>query len=149
MAVYQGLIDELVPVSGVTLQMKRLRDLGFQYRYYPFPNYEHYTHPVVDEWTEGRATSTAIGAIPTRRTSRMCATCPSSRRWRRARRASSRSPGISFDFDRAYWMSKLTPVDAVAGVARFDGRSLASPSARPRFRRSAVRPRWVRRGRSR
>jgi hypothetical protein len=32
---------------------------------------------------------------------------------------------LGFDFDRAYWMSKLAPADPKAGVARFDGTSLA------------------------
>jgi hypothetical protein len=34
---------------------------------------------------------------------------------------------LNFDFDSAYWMSQLEPADTRAGVARFDGRSLAIP----------------------
>ena len=37
---------------------------------------------------------------------------------------------LSFDFDRAYWMSGLQPTDPTKGVARVDARSLAIP-ARP------------------
>ncbi len=28
-------------------------NLGYRHRYYLFPNHEHYSHPVVDEWAEG------------------------------------------------------------------------------------------------
>ena len=125
MAIYQGAIDELVPVSGVTLQVNRLRDLGYRFRYYLFPNYEHYTHPVVDEWVEGArylatfrrdrnpARVTYVRDMPFEET---VETGPS---------RLHPVTGLSFDFDRAYWMSELTPVDPVNGVARFDGRSLA------------------------
>ncbi len=38
---------------------------------------------------------------------------------------------LEFDFDRAYWMSGLEPVDSERGEARFDGRTLrrAGPPA--------------------
>src|SRR5688500_20392988 len=32
---------------------------------------------------------------------------------------------LSFSFDRAYWMSRLEPIDPEAGVASFDGTSAA------------------------
>ena len=53
LAIFQGAADELVPVSGVTRQVERLVELGYRHRYYVFPTYEHYSHPVVDEWLEG------------------------------------------------------------------------------------------------
>src|SRR5437867_1723270 len=34
---------------------------------------------------------------------------------------------LDFDFNHAYWMSELEPVDDHAGAAHFDGRSLAIP----------------------
>ena len=34
---------------------------------------------------------------------------------------------LTFAFDRAYWMSNLTPVDEHSGVARVDARSFAIP----------------------
>ena len=50
---YQGADDELVPVTGVTMQMKQMQDLGFRYRYYVFPHEEHYGPPIFDQWAEG------------------------------------------------------------------------------------------------
>ncbi len=128
MAIYQGAIDELVPVSGVTVQVNRLQELGYRYRYYLFPTYEHYTHPIVDEWAEGAryldrfrrdrnpARVTYIRDMPFEET---VETGPSRVR---------PTLGLNFDFDHAYWMSQLTPADPVNGVARFDGRSLAIPA---------------------
>jgi hypothetical protein len=37
--------------------------------------------------------------------------------------------GLSFDFDKAYWMSGLVPVDLMRGVAKVDAVSLAKPQA--------------------
>ena len=52
-AIFQGAIDELVPTSGVTRQIEELITLGYRHRYYFFPTYEHYSHPIIDEWAEG------------------------------------------------------------------------------------------------
>jgi pimeloyl-ACP methyl ester carboxylesterase len=122
LGVFQGATDELVPVSGVTLQVERLVELGYRHRYYLFPSYEHYSHPIVDEWAEGvrymhqfkrnpnPATVSYIRDMPFERATEtnQCPSC-----------------GLNFDFDSAYWMSELTPGDMTSGVARFDGRSLA------------------------
>jgi hypothetical protein len=125
LAIYQGALDELVPVSGVTRQVEQLVELGYRHRYYLFPTYEHYTHPVVDEWMDGARyvhgfvrdpnppRVTYVRDMPFERT---VETGPSQER---------PTTGLSFSFDRAYWMSELTPVDAVHGAARFDGTSHA------------------------
>ena len=60
-------------------------------------------------------------ATPTRRRSPTSATCRSSAASSPAptsRTTRSRGP---FDFDHAYWMSELTPVDAATAWPRFDG----------------------------
>ena len=124
-AIYQGAADELVPVSGVTRQVERLVTLGYRHRYYLFPNYEHYSHPVVDEWAEGvryldrfrrpadPARVTYVRSMPFERT---VETGPDQ---------SNPVQGLNFDFDHAYWMSELTPADMQDGVACVDVRSFA------------------------
>lgn len=101
-AIYQGTNDELVPTTGVTLNVKRLQDLGYRYRYYLFPGQEHYGPPVIDQWVEGAdygvdrvlehhaADVGHLGRV-----------------------------GIAHE--------AVQPVDPSKGVARFDGRSLAIP----------------------
>lgn len=129
-AIFQGGADELVPTSGVTRQVERLVDLGYRHRYYLFPTYEHYSHPVADEWMEGvrylrdferprdPARVTYVRDMPFERT---VETGPDQ---------SEPVAGLDFDFDSAYWMSGLTPVDPMDGRARIDARSLALPEAR-------------------
>ncbi|MEX2290422.1 MAG: prolyl oligopeptidase family serine peptidase [Mycobacteriales bacterium] len=128
-AISHGALDELVPVSGVTRQAEKLATLGYQYRYYLFPTYEHYSHPIHDEWAEGAryasqfirdenpARVTYLRSMPFERT---VETGPDQGR---------PYAGLSFDFDSAYWMSGLQPVDAERGVAKVDAVSLAKPAA--------------------
>ncbi len=124
LAIFQGAADELVPVSGVTRQVEQLAKLGFRHRYFVFPTYEHYSHPINDEWAEGvRYTSSfrrdpnpvRVSYVRDMAFERTVETGPSQK---------NPTAGLSFDFDRAYWMSELTPVDETNGVARFDGRTL-------------------------
>ena len=121
-AVYQGAADELVPVSGVTRQIERLAELGYRHRYYLFPNYEHYTHPIVDEWAAGARYMHRFRAP--RNPSRV--TYKRDMRFEIAtERSQSNGKTLDFDFDSAYWMSGLEPADRDTGVALFDGRSFA------------------------
>jgi pimeloyl-ACP methyl ester carboxylesterase len=122
LTILHGAADELVPVSGVTRQVEQLVTLGYRHRYLLFPTYEHYSHPVVDEWGAGAATFDQYVRDPN----------PARVTYRRAmpferavEEIGADGLGLQFSFDRAYWMSELTPVDAAAGTARFDGRSLA------------------------
>jgi dienelactone hydrolase len=122
--IYQGGIDELVPVSGVTRQVAELNSLGYQYRYYLFPTYEHYTHPVIDEWAEGARylQSFTRDAHPAHVTYRR--DMPFERSVESgANHHDDPAFDIPFSFDHAYWMSDLTPVDETSGVAVFDGRT--------------------------
>ena len=118
LAIWHGTNDELVPVSGVTRQAARLQELGYTYRYYVFPGYEHYSHPAMDEWAAGARYMHGFtrDATPHR------VTYVRDMRFERATET-SRSGGVplDFDFDSAYWMSKLEPADPDEGVARFDG----------------------------
>ncbi|MGH2735876.1 MAG: prolyl oligopeptidase family serine peptidase [Actinomycetota bacterium] len=122
LAVFQAAADELVPVSGVTRQVERLVQLGYRHRYYLFPNYEHYSHPIIDEWAEGARYMHSFERVADPARVTYIRDMPFERATK-----SVQSDGVAFDFafDSAYWMSGLTPVDPVDGAARFDGRSLA------------------------
>jgi hypothetical protein len=93
-----------------------------------FPNYEHYSHPIIDEWAEGvRYMHThERDANPARVT--YVRDMPFERSVETGPSRENPTPGLSFDFDHAYWMSELTPVDAIDGVARFDGLSHGRPA---------------------
>jgi hypothetical protein len=123
-AIYQGTNDELVPTTGVTLQVKRLQELGYRYQYYLFPGQEHYGPPIVDQWVAGADYEHQFVRNPN----------PPEVTYIRSMVFEHaidtvNSGGVKFDFnlDHAYWMSGLEPVNQKSGVARFDGRSLAIP----------------------
>lgn len=132
--VFQPAADELVPTTGVTGQVERLVELGYRHRYYVFPTYDHSGPGIVDEWAEGAryldrfrrnpdpARVTYVRDMPFERSVEIG---PSQVR--------DPERGLRFDFDRAYWMSELSPADPVRGRARFDGRSLAIPEAAVRL----------------
>lgn len=123
-AILHGTSDELVPYSGVVRQTERLAQLGYRYRFYTYPGYEHYSHPVADQWAE-------VGTYLHRFTR---PENPARVTYKRdmsfeiaTEEVQSDGADLNFDFDSAYWMSELTPVDSVKGVASFDGTSLAIP----------------------
>jgi hypothetical protein len=123
-AIYQGVADELVPVTGVIRQADRLRELGYRYRLYLFPAQEHYGPPVTDQWTDGARYEHRFARDPNPPRVDYIRSMPFERA---VERVQSDGVRLSFDFDRAYWMSGLEPADPVNGVARFSGRSLGLP----------------------
>ena len=130
-AISHGVEDELVPVTGAVRQAEKLTKLGYRNRLYLFPTYEHFSHPIHDEWAEGAryasqftrdknpARVTYMRSMPFERT---VETGPDQNR---------QYPGLTFDFNTAYWMSGLEPVDPTRGVAKVDAVSLAKPSTEP------------------
>ena len=125
-AILHGTSDELVPYSGVARQAQRLAELEYRFRFYTYPGYEHYTHPIADQWSEA-ASYLHNFTRPEN---------PAHVVYRRdmpfeiaTEEVQSGGADLSFDFDSAYWMSGLSPVDEEAGTATFDGRSLAIPEA--------------------
>ncbi|HVL90503.1 MAG TPA: hypothetical protein VM841_09760 [Actinomycetota bacterium] len=58
-----GMLDELVPVSGVTRQAMRLGELGHTYRYALHPAADHFAFAFADEWTRE---ASWLAAHPTR-----------------------------------------------------------------------------------
>jgi pimeloyl-ACP methyl ester carboxylesterase len=121
---YQGAEDELVPVTGPTTQMQRMHDLGFRYRYYVFPHEEHYGPPIFDQWAEGVRYEHQFVRDPNPPSLTYIRSMPMEHA---VETVSSDKVPLNFDFDRAYWMSGLQPVDPARGVARVDARSLAIP----------------------
>jgi hypothetical protein len=129
MAIYQGAIDELVPETGTLLQARKLQDLGYRYRLYQFINYEHYTHPVMDEWAAGAKYMDSFTRVPFPHRVTYVRDMPFERAVETGpdQRAGRQFTGLDLSFDSAYWMSGLTPVDPVAGRARFDGTTDGRP----------------------
>lgn len=130
--IYQGAIDELVPTSGVTRQVERLVELGYRHRYWLFPTYEHYSHPIWDEWVAGAGWmgGFATPAQPERVT--YTRDMLFERRVEQGNSVSEPESGLEWlDFDSAWWMRDLTAADPVDGAARFDGRSLALAAPAP------------------
>lgn len=128
-AISHGALDELLHVTSVTRQAEKLATLGYQYRYYVFPTYEHYGHPVNDEWAEGAryASQFTRDKNPARVT--YLRSMPFENQVEQGNNDSNELRGVQLDFDSAYWMSGLQPVDADRGVARVDAVSLAKPTA--------------------
>jgi len=123
-AIYQGTVDELVPVSGVILQAQRLRDLGYRYRLYLFPGQEHYGPPIQDQWGDGTRYEHQFVRDPNPPQVTYIRSEPFEHA---VERVNAQGAKLTFHFDSAYWMSGLTPVDTTRGVARFDGHALAIP----------------------
>lgn len=128
-AISHGALDELVPVVGAARQAEKLTKLGYRNRFYAFPTYEHFSHPILDEWVEGAryASQFTRDANPSRVT--YLRSMPFERTVETGPDQGNTFLGLSFDFDKAYWMSGLTPVDPERGVAKVDAVSLAKPAA--------------------
>ena len=125
LAVYQGAADELVWTPGVTQNVRRLVELGYRHRYYLFPTYEHFTHPLVDEWAAGARYMHTFERDENPRQVTYKRDMPFERATETSGAGTPAAGTASFSFDSAYWMSGLEPVDAVNGVASFQGTSLA------------------------
>jgi pimeloyl-ACP methyl ester carboxylesterase len=124
---YQGAADELVFASGVTAQMQKMHDLGFRYEYFVYPHEEHYGPPVFDQWAEGVKYEHEFVRDPNPPSLTYIRSMPMEHA---VEQVQADKVPLDFDFDHAYWMSDLQPVDQDKGTARFDGRSLAIPELR-------------------
>jgi poly(3-hydroxybutyrate) depolymerase len=121
LAILHGTDDELVPYSGVARQAERLVELGYRHRFYTYPGYEHYSHPVADQWAEMGSYLHSF----TRPANPAHVTYQRNMPFELAtEEVQSGGAKLDFDFDSAYWMSELTPRDA-QGAAFFDGKSFA------------------------
>lgn len=128
MAIFQGAADELVWTTGVARMAERMRELGYRYRLYTFPGQEHYGPPIVDQWADGARYEHRFVRDPNPPRVTFTRSMPMERA---VEEVYSDGIPLAFDFDKAYWMSGLEPVDPDRGIARFDGRTLAKPAAPP------------------
>jgi dienelactone hydrolase len=122
-AILHGTNDELVPYSGTARQAARLVELNQRHRFYTYPGYEHYSHPIADQWAEtarylhqfvrpeNPSLVTYIRDLPFEEATEQ---------------VQSDGATLDFDFDSAYWMSGLEVAEG-ASQARFDGQSFAIP----------------------
>ncbi|MEA2493513.1 MAG: hypothetical protein QOJ29_1424 [Thermoleophilaceae bacterium] len=124
---YQGAADELVPVTGVTMQMEKMQELGLRYRYYVFPHEEHYGPPIFDQWAEGVKYLHQFVRNPNPPSVTFIRSMPMEHA---VEQVNSDNVPLNFDFDTSFWVSGLEPADAAKGVARIDARSLAIPEAK-------------------
>ena len=124
-AAFHGAADELVPISGVTRQMARMAELGYRYRYYASPTYEHYTHPIMDQWEEGGRYSHQFVRDPNPPEVVYIRDVAFERTVEEIR---SKGHDLDFAFDSAYWMTGLE-VAPGADRAIFRGRNLGDPEA--------------------
>ena len=121
-ALFHGVADELVPISGTLRNTERLTELGYRWRLYAFPGQEHYGPPIQDQWGEGVRYEHGFVRDPNPPRVTYIRSMPFEHA---VERIQSEKVSLNFDFDQAYWMSGLTAADPAKGVARFDGRSLA------------------------
>lgn len=126
-AIYQGVEDELVPVSGVIMQAKRFQELGYRYRLYLFHGQEHYGPPIVDQWAEGAAYEHQFVRDPNPPRVTYIRSMPFEHALEQVNVDGTIVREFSFPLDHAYWMSGLQPTDDAKGIARFDGVSNAIP----------------------
>ncbi len=117
-----------MPIPGVLAQTQRFTELGLRYRLYLFEGQEHYGPPIQDEWTEGAAFEHRD--VRDRNPSQ-CHLQPQHGARARGQHRQQRETGrLGLPLrPRLRDASGLQPVDRKAGVASFDGRTLARPEA--------------------
>ncbi|MDX6665207.1 MAG: hypothetical protein QOG68_1413 [Solirubrobacteraceae bacterium] len=120
--IYHGAEDELVPVSGVTMQVKRFQDLGYRYRYYLFHGQEHYGPPIMDQWAEGAAYMHQFVRDPNPPRVTYIRSMVFENAIEKVN-TDGMAAKPDFDLSHAYWMSGLVANDPVKGIAKFDGTS--------------------------
>jgi len=128
-AILHGTDDELVFYSGVARQAEQLTLLNYRHRFYTYPGYEHFTHPVMDQWAEA---SRYMHTFATPEHPRQVTYTRDMGFERATERVQAANLGLDFSFDSAYWMSGLAPAGEPAAAnetetraAVFDGVSLA------------------------
>ncbi|MGH2786222.1 MAG: prolyl oligopeptidase family serine peptidase [Actinomycetota bacterium] len=115
---WNGAIDELVPVAG-TLQLEnRLYELGYRHELDLFPMYDHFLISIVDHWEPGRDFLGLAEIDPS----------PSHVTYRRV--APQDAPELGLVHDHAYWISDVR-VAPGAEAAVVDARSLVQGEAPP------------------
>ena len=115
---WNGMIDELVPVAGTIQLENRLHELGYRHELDLFPMYDHFLISIVDHWEPGRDFLGLSTIDPT----------PSHVTYRRV--AAQDAPKLGLVHDHAYWISGVKVADG-AGAAVVDARALVQGEAIP------------------
>ncbi|HJR18834.1 MAG TPA: prolyl oligopeptidase family serine peptidase, partial [Actinomycetota bacterium] len=115
---WNGMIDELVPVLGPIRLENRLHELGYRHELNVFPMYDHFLISIVDHWEPGRNFLGLSTIDP----------APSHVTYRRV--VAQDAPKLGLVHDHAYWVSGVTVAEgAEAGVV--DARALVRGEAVP------------------
>jgi predicted esterase len=129
MAMYQGGSDNNVPFTNGKAAADTLAALGYRYRLFIFPGDNHFTPGVVDRWDDAIGYLSAFPRID-RAPPRV--TYVRDMRFEQDVNKAVFSDqkvfppgGHRFRFDRAFWMSELTPAKPADEAATVDARSLA------------------------
>jgi Putative esterase len=126
MVMYSALEDENQIYTNNLSAERALLRLGYRFRNYTFLVAEHETPGIFDEWSEAAAYATAFRRNPDPPRVRLARDMPLEREAELGT-GQVANPTVHFDFDSAYWVSGLQPVDGRAGHASIDARSLAIP----------------------
>lgn len=115
---WNGMIDELVPVLGTLRFENRLHELGLRHELDLFPTHDHFLFSILDEWAPGRDFLGAATLDPS----------PSHITFRVV--PGQDAPKLGLVHDHAYWISGVR-VAPGAESALVDARSLARGEALP------------------
>lgn len=115
---WNGMIDELVPVLGTLQFENRLHQLGYRHELNLFPTHDHFLFSILDEWGPGRdfLGDATIDPRPSQVTYRAV--------------PGQDAPKLGIVHDHAYWISGVR-VAPSADAAVIDARSLAKGEAPP------------------
>lgn len=115
---WNGMIDELVPVLGTLQFENRMHELGYRHELDLFPTHDHFLFSILDEWGPGRdfLGDERINRAPSHVT---YLSVPA-----------QDAPKLGIVHDHAYWISGVRVADG-ASQALVDARSLASGEAAP------------------
>jgi hypothetical protein len=125
---YSALEDEnQIYTNNLSAEIELL-GLGYRFRNYTVLAAEHQTAGIFDQWSEAASYMMRFRRNPDPPRVRLARDLPLERE---AELGTGQvpNPAVHFDFDSAYWVRGLEPVDARAGHATIDARSLAIPEA--------------------
>ena len=123
---YSALEDENQIYTNNLAATRALLGLGYRFRNYTFLVAEHQTPGIFDEWSEAAGYMTGFRRDPRPPRVRLARDMPLEREVELGT-GQTANPTVRFDFDSAYWVSGLQPVDGRAGHVSIDARSLAIP----------------------
>lgn len=115
---WNGMIDELVPVLGTLQFENRLHELGLRHELDLFPTHDHFLFSVLDQWGPGRD-FLGDATIDLRPSHVVYRAVPA-----------QDAPKLGIVHDHAYWVTGIRPAPS-AEAAVVDARSLVQGEAAP------------------